>query len=804
MRVDWAAFVSAQDVTQDAPPPHPVHGLLLGNGDIGAAVFGAPEYLRLQIGKNDIWDYRDPVDGLRPPITQQELLEWYAGPGAADASYDPGSHPLAGVVKQLHTEGYRVPMHSAKPAGQIRFRNKAMVGAAYRQRLRLWNAEVATDLGEPRSVSVSTFVPYPRNLVVVHYSPSNKQTFDIELVRHKDSTGTIPNAPEFGASGRDIWLSYRFPADATYPDGFEYVIYGRVTGGTVWSETVESGATVTQEVWKAGRKETPEGWAVAHVEASRPVTLLSAVVTSREAKSPLQRARREVDDAQKAGLSKLRREHQQHWRSFWQRSLLQIEGNGFLTGHWFVSSYHLHCCSRSRKIAPGLYGNWTWQDASPWWGDYHWDYNFEQIFWSAYSSNHLEDAVSYNETVLALLEAAKAEARQVYGLKGAKFFLATYPRKTTRNPYPVVPWDRCMCLSAWAAQEMWWYFLYSQDRRYLREQAYPVLKECARFYEGFLTRAPDEKYDICPTVSPEYWGMTRNFERNGNSLIDLALVKYLMNACAAASEMLGVDKARRGVWLRIAANLREYPTTVTPEGKVFVDVENAPITKYNFPVPVAAVFPGDDIGLHSPEPLQEIARKTAMSIPYNLANDYVALAMARVRLGIDVLEEFERNTRRLRLQNGALLNAGFPEMIWTENFSAPIVLNESVLQSYNGLLRIAPAKLKRRARFVRLRAVGAFLVSGEVRPGGDAAYVAITSEAGLPCLLVRPWQGPIRIRNFATGSQVDFSEDDGVISFKTRKGATYILDEIGAPWESCPLVELGEGAPFIVEGAGGT
>jgi hypothetical protein len=51
---------------------------------------------------------------------------------------------------------------------------------------------------------------------------------------------------------------------------------------------------------------------------------------------------------------------------------------------------------------------------------------------------------------------------------------------------------------------------------------------------------------------------------------------------------------------------------------------------------------------------------------------------------------------------------------------------------------------------------------------------------------------------------VDFSEDDGVISFKTRKGATYILDEIGAPWESCPLVELGEGVPFIVEGAGGT
>ena len=76
----------------------------------------------------------------------------------------------------------------------------------------------------------------------------------------------------------------------------------------------------------------------------------------------------------------------------------------------------------------------------------------------------------------------------------------------------------------------------------------------------------------------------------------------------------------------------------------------------------------------------------------------------------------------------------------------PVVINESLVQSYTGQIRVAPVKLKNTARFARLRTEGAFLLSGEIQSGGKVSYLAITSEAGVPCNLVRPWDGPVRVR----------------------------------------------------------
>ena len=69
--------------------------------------------------------------------------------------------------------------------------------------------------------------------------------------------------------------------------------------------------------------------------------------------------------------------------------------------------------------------------------------------------------------------------------------------------------------------------------------------------------------------------------------------------------------------------------------------------------------------------------------------------------------------------------------IWVENFAIPVVINECLLQSYTGELRLFPnwSKANGNARFQTLRAVGAFLVSAEYREG-KVRWVRITSEAG--------------------------------------------------------------------------
>ena len=178
--------------------------------------------------------------------------------------------------------------------------------------------------------------------------PSRSQPLgDIELGRHKDTSGTIPNGPEFGADGRDIWLRYRFPTSDLYPKGFEYVMYARIVGGEL-------------------RTEIQGDRSVAHVVATKPVLLLTAVVTSRDAADPFERAKAEVAQAQRAGLRQLTREHRDYWHDYWQRSFVQIS-NSYLNQHWFVCYYHLACCARSGKIMPPLFGNWSWEDSPAVW-----------------------------------------------------------------------------------------------------------------------------------------------------------------------------------------------------------------------------------------------------------------------------------------------------------------------------------------------------------------------------------------------------------------------------------------------------
>ena len=388
MKVDWAKLVSSQDIVLETSPADTLNGLRLGNGDIGVSVFGTPELTTLNVGKNDILDYR----------AKYSDEDWR--------------------VRD------KVPTPSGKPAGSIRFRTASQRGSEYLWRLGLWDAEVTGHLGEAEPATVRTFVSYPRNIVVAEYSRSGELTLDIELARNQDSTGLIPNPPAFGATGCDLWVRYKFPADElNYPDGFEYVMYGRVIGGEIVNSGTDTAfATVTQSFgWEGPGRQALEGISVARVRASEPVTLLVALATTREDADPFTRARAILDEAESAGLDELRREHRDHWHHFWQRSFVQLPENRFLTQHWFVNQYHLACCWREGRIAPGMFGPWIWQDFPKWGNDYHWDYNMQQPIWGAYSSNHLEQTVAYNETAAALLPVARTRAMEFEGTDGALF-----------------------------------------------------------------------------------------------------------------------------------------------------------------------------------------------------------------------------------------------------------------------------------------------------------------------------------------------------------------------------------------------
>ena len=211
-------------------------------------------------------------------------------------------------------------------------------------------------------------------------------------------------------------------------------------------------------------------------------------------------------------------------------------------------------------MGPGLFGPWTPEDFPPWGNDRHWDYNVQATLWAAFSCNHLELTKAYNDEIFDLLPCAQMMVRDYYGnIGGAKFPGVGWPRKYTapvssRKSEFTTPW-----VNGFDAQPLWWYYQYSQDKTFLREKGYPVIKACAEFYEKFVQPAPDGKYDMPPTA---VWDLAFMVPDAKNSTIDLAFAKMLLRTAVAASQELGVDEDRRANWEHVAANLRGYGTTV--------------------------------------------------------------------------------------------------------------------------------------------------------------------------------------------------------------------------------------------------
>jgi len=276
--------------------------------------------------------------------------------------------------------------------------------------------------------------------------------------------------------------------------------------------------------------------------------------------------------------------------------------------------------------------------------------------------------------------------------------------------------------------------------------------------------------------------------------VDLALIKFLIKAAVEASELLDCDAEERKKWIDIRDHLSPYPTGEDAEGKVWIDVANGPVNPvYNIPVPLAPVFPGEEIGLHSSSEELELARRTAKLIRTEGGNDLVFLPLILSRLGILDLRAFKREIRYCQIPNGTRTDrvrqtggrysddTDFDYMswmgIWVENLALPAVINECLMQSYTGVIRLFPnARGLGRARFNELRAVGAFLVSAQWQGGGILSRVIIKSLAGSRCRIIRPWDGELRIKDVSTSEYMSFEIEDGAIWFDTQAGGIYALE----------------------------
>jgi hypothetical protein len=517
------------------------------------------------------------------------------------------------------------------------------------------------------------------------------------------------------------------------------------------------------------------------------------MLTSRDAPNPTAQAHGEALRLAAQQVSELQHGSEARWREFWSRSAVEFEDKE-LERVWYHNQYFLACCLREGKVAPGLFGNWTsGKIGTAWHGDYHMNYNTQQVFWGVFSSNHVEQHLPYIELCESLLPMSESYAKEKFGLPGAFFPHSAYPVPSQTVPYPAPPWGYEVCETAWTVQSLWWHYLYTLDQGLLK-RVYPLLRASARFLVAYAKKGEDGKYHIIPTVSPENWGFTVDNRLNKDCIMDLALTEFVLDAVVEASSLLGVDEGERRQWGEVRASLAPYPQVSGAAGAVWADVVDAPPEHvYNVPVTLAPVFPGEQVGIGRREAQLPIARRTAETVRLEGGNDLVYQPLVRARLGMLDVKWFKDQVRYCLLPNGTAgdrvrqvagryeNSTDFDFMmrmgVWTENLSLPAVLNECLIQSYTGTLRLFPNRQHLgRARFQNLRAAGAFLVSAAY-DGKAVSAVTLQSERGAPVSLEIPWgKAPVRVTRLPDGKSVFARQKGSIVVFPTQPGERYRIE----------------------------
>jgi len=509
-----------------------------------------------------------------------------------------------------------------------------------------------------------------------------------------------------------------------------------------------------------------------------------AVVTSRESQDPLGAAVA-LARATAATAAPLVQKHEDDWRAFWAASGVKLD-DAVLTALWYRNLYFLRCVSKPGVVAVGLFAGLV-DDEPAWHGGHTINYNTEQTFQGAFAANHVELAQPVEQRVTDYLPRARWLARKTYDCGGAFFPHNLYPyeppdseacRSKNHRVHACTPWAHTIGNSGFLVQNLWWHYQFQPDRDYLKNVAWPALRDVAVFYADFMDQCragPPGKIILAPSVSPEHWDWTPNMERNRNSAYDIAFVRFTFRAAIEAATIMGCAPELVARFKRALTRLPDYPTT-KGDRPLVVDVEDAPPIEYNLAVPAVPVFPGEQVTWFSGDAEKQLFTRTIDGLRWNGNNSAIMLAVARARLSLPGSWQWLKDELAARSRpNGTITLNRLGNSInnyghYTEQFATTMAVGELLIQSVDGIVRVFPAWPKEKsACFENLRAVGGFLVAAE-QAGGAVRQVAVTSTTGGRLRIVSPWPAAT-VQRSARAAPAPLKPDGcGLVEIETQAG----------------------------------
>jgi hypothetical protein len=263
-----------------------------------------------------------------------------------------------------------------------------------------------------------------------------------------------------------------------------------------------------------------------------------------------------------------------------------------------------------------------------------------------------------------------------------------------------------------------------------------------------------------------------------NAITDLAAVRAMFPVVIALAKKLNVDANLQTQWQDVLTNIVAYPqdaTTYLPHEGTTAQERNGEN------VSCELIWPYNVTGIGAPDYDRAVATWKARPNPYDnvWAND--AIQAARLGLGKEAFDGMKIMLQKYQSYTNGMTNNtnGVFEYLGVHI----LVVNESLLQSYNDKIRVFPAIPPDDTMVTRftLLAQGGHLVSSE-REGGEIKYVGLKSQLGQPATLVNPWGNEAaQVIKLSDGSKVT-TTGTGELTFATEAGQIYVLERTAKPF----------------------